>query len=447
MKWLSRFVWLVAWSVWLWLGFGLYRELPRHAGPVVSRLPLEKEETPVGFVAETKEVLVQQEHLRFGFKVFDARTGSMIRKFQEDERRLLWSVSNCVRHGVVFVHGDDTAGSTRLRQHLLALNPQSGQWTTLAKTPTHSFSVHPVKPWLAYAEDVIKTDLERRAVVVDWMTGAEVFVRPTTQERTYVSHAMFMGESNRLALAVYRSHRERTLHGPVDIEIWRIGPPHELEQVLPLARFGAVIDASASGRIAWGRAGDQGAFDVYDLDAGRMLLAKPPPEERKPLTPRMSFERLALSKSGRIVMGGNPPSLWHVDTGRLLWSQAPDQHSELIESENAFMAVERWNQFEAFKHFKKWNTVALRDLETGRVIHRCWESEASSLKSRSADGMLGVTKEGVVHELPFRVQWTALVLCQTMLALPLVLLWATLRIRKRRAGDVNPPVRPVIATQ
>jgi len=37
---LPHFLWLAAWSFWLWLGFGLYRELPRDLGPVVCQVKL-----------------------------------------------------------------------------------------------------------------------------------------------------------------------------------------------------------------------------------------------------------------------------------------------------------------------------------------------------------------------------------------------------------------------
>src|SRR5262245_10823400 len=31
-RWLCRGLWLLAWSFWVWLGVGLYRELPRDIG-------------------------------------------------------------------------------------------------------------------------------------------------------------------------------------------------------------------------------------------------------------------------------------------------------------------------------------------------------------------------------------------------------------------------------
>src|SRR6185295_4893402 len=58
MTYLKRFLWLAAWGVWLWLGFGLYRELPRELGPRVRKLWIEGEYTPIGFVADTNNLAI-----------------------------------------------------------------------------------------------------------------------------------------------------------------------------------------------------------------------------------------------------------------------------------------------------------------------------------------------------------------------------------------------------
>jgi hypothetical protein len=57
MKWLKRGLWLIAWSVWIWLSFGLYRELPRQTGALVCRLSLGQNERIVGFLGDEKQVV------------------------------------------------------------------------------------------------------------------------------------------------------------------------------------------------------------------------------------------------------------------------------------------------------------------------------------------------------------------------------------------------------
>src|SRR5688572_11675447 len=57
---LKRVLWLAAWSVWLWLGFGLYRELPRDLGPVVCSYRLNRDEQVDGFLPGGESFLVSQ---------------------------------------------------------------------------------------------------------------------------------------------------------------------------------------------------------------------------------------------------------------------------------------------------------------------------------------------------------------------------------------------------
>src|SRR5262245_1890612 len=52
MFWFKRILWLAAWCVWLWLGFGLHRELPRDLGPAVSKLKVTGTQYPLGFLPD-----------------------------------------------------------------------------------------------------------------------------------------------------------------------------------------------------------------------------------------------------------------------------------------------------------------------------------------------------------------------------------------------------------
>lgn len=80
MRWFKNFFWLAAWSLWLWLGFGLHRELPRDLGPVVCQFELAEDETLLGF-APGREVVVVLRQPNVGERVFqfrDARTGAVL---------------------------------------------------------------------------------------------------------------------------------------------------------------------------------------------------------------------------------------------------------------------------------------------------------------------------------------------------------------------------------
>jgi hypothetical protein len=78
MKWLKRCLWLAAWSVWLWLGFGLYLGLPRNQGTAIGRIPLKTNEYVRGFLGNTHNVIIEEPTPSGGrgwFDVYDIHSG------------------------------------------------------------------------------------------------------------------------------------------------------------------------------------------------------------------------------------------------------------------------------------------------------------------------------------------------------------------------------------
>src|SRR6476660_10364094 len=55
---IKRICWITAWGVWLWLGFGLYRELPRDLGRVVCKLPTANLSTT--FIGDKHEIYTHE---------------------------------------------------------------------------------------------------------------------------------------------------------------------------------------------------------------------------------------------------------------------------------------------------------------------------------------------------------------------------------------------------
>jgi len=85
MKWFKRCCWFSAWCVWLWLGFGLYRELPRDLGPVVCKLKLRQGEFVTSFDAERPEVIAAKRNYSaktLTLSAFDPHTGERIREIR-----------------------------------------------------------------------------------------------------------------------------------------------------------------------------------------------------------------------------------------------------------------------------------------------------------------------------------------------------------------------------
>src|SRR5262249_9714102 len=79
-RWLPRTRWLLAWSFWVWLGFGLARELPRRLGPALATLPKGGGITTVGFIGDTNRVVLLDSTTNAATTVseYDAESGNQI---------------------------------------------------------------------------------------------------------------------------------------------------------------------------------------------------------------------------------------------------------------------------------------------------------------------------------------------------------------------------------
>jgi hypothetical protein len=129
--------------------------------------------------------------------------------------------------------------------------------------------------------------------------------------------------------------------------------------------------------------------------------------------------------------------VWDVEAGAPRWEPSLGRTLQgKQEQEDAFLVHETWDLPWTKGRLKNWNTVALHDLDTTAFRFRCWEGDAAFFRHRSDDGALGAVVSPknwlVVHRSPFHVNWLLLTLCQALLALPLALLWAMLRLARRR---------------
>jgi hypothetical protein len=78
-----------------------------------------------------------------------------------------------------------------------------------------------------------------------------------------------------------------------------------------------------------------------------------------------------------------------------------------------------------------WRTIVMVERGTGAVFKRFWWTDFMKLEFESADGTLVAGNQGAIYHAP-PVNWPILALCQTILALPLIMLWAVLRWRRQR---------------
>lgn len=78
-----------------------------------------------------------------------------------------------------------------------------------------------------------------------------------------------------------------------------------------------------------------------------------------------------------------------------------------------------------------WRTASIYDFDWSVAVAREWEIETKKLGFENADQTLLGDSDGLIYEYP-KVNYPLLALCQTILALPLVLLWSGLRWRRKR---------------
>jgi len=94
------------------------------------------------------------------------------------------------------------------------------------------------------------------------------------------------------------------------------------------------------------------------------------------------------------------------------------------------------------RHFPlEWQTFRVKNADTGRIAFREWQKVWSRFRFQSEDDVFVASEDGEVRRYP-APNWPLLALCQTLLALPLILLWLALRWRSKRkaSGGRQPPV-------
>jgi hypothetical protein len=400
-------------------------------GQRLSQIPIDRSERVLGFVNDTPFVVVQPRSptVSMTLKVFDGRTGWLSHEVQFDSRWPMLTDSACRSHGVVFARG---RGKSNAGFGVVDL--ATGRWKMLSEMMVLDVAVHPKRPWVAFRESARPIDKPRRLVVVDFRTGDEVFLRPEDPEYVSLGAPLFVGESDRLVAPVTRPATEPGADDKNDAEVWRMASPAIREKVVRNVRIGWQPHTATGGRIAWTTFGPtRYHVDVYDLDAERVIFSTPQ-IGRDPNSRYAIDIRLRLSSTGRALMS-DPLWLWNVETSEPIWYSKNGLWSSVIDGEELFEVEELWEELQRFPTLRlgEWRTNAFYNLDAASLQFRCWSADAPVLEFTNADFSLGVTSQGVVHRLPFRVNWPLLALCQMILALPLLLVWLILHRRPRRS--------------
>src|SRR5262245_17362290 len=171
----KRFFWLLAWSMWVFLGLGLHRELPRNL-ELVCKLPLESRETVVGFlhgepIIVTKlDTYSSDKPLKINLR--DATTGAILKCLTGPVPH---HYDFSLRHGVVVGNRKELPECVRelpadFRQ---VLNLRTGEWTVLGGFEG-GVSFHSQEPLAAFQIAGILGDAAT-VLVFHLHSGAKVF--------------------------------------------------------------------------------------------------------------------------------------------------------------------------------------------------------------------------------------------------------------------------------
>jgi hypothetical protein len=446
-KWpVYKLFWVIAWTAWLCCGVGFYHQLPREWGRAVRTMGLEGGERCVGFLHGREAVLTQidGDDGVTRLKSRDAHTG---RTFLENAE--LASPSNLdyvpttfsLRHGVV-VGAKVGAGPTK---RILKL--ETGDWFELGPANLKVHAFHRADPLVIVSRPGDPTTPPRVSVVqLDSLEHVFEWNGEPAKEGVFESiRACFFDPRTDSIIAIRervvgdweRIAGQELLRLPLD----RSTPPKPVK----LERsYGHISAPAKNGLMLFHGANEQnGRWDVIDSHTGELVFTN----DGRPEPPR-KFVRWQnkhdpvplLSAEGNAVLTPNQ-FLWDVRAKRLIWQ--PDQRYEDEVSRappTDFLATEfpiredwRWlftsNRPPDWLSFLREPTTTVRSMETGRVQFRLWQENIP--QHLSSDGRLALAYS-TVHSYPPPANWKWLAICQTVLALPLGLLWLVLRWRRNR---------------
>jgi len=430
----KRLLWLFAWSVWVYLGVGLYRELPRDLGPILRRLPFGDDNQPVGWLDGGKTIITDSfngDWFTGGnrrYRLWDVASGEMI---ADREGPLIDTPRPPtfyapppplvgVRQGVVV--GRPQAGAPR------ALDLRTGLWTNLG-TERSPIEIHPLRPWVAMRHDGV----ERRdsgAVVVDLRTGAVVLER-RMQEDERLNTCHFVGDSDVLLIDIRSADEWRKRKQT--FERWDVGAGTRVSSCTISDAYLHTSRPGGNGFFIGYRSWSDGRrFDVVDPLTGSVVYGCRSSRDftsfwTGPEMYASDEHEASLSEDGRALL--NNGSLVALPSGTKL--RSGDDESIWFVSTAKGEAVRIEEQFGLWLRDLLPATIAFRDPGTSLLLQRVWATHPRLIEDD--DGRLVCDPAGNIYELPLRVNWSLLALCQAILALPLVLLWTALRWRRRRA--------------
>jgi len=434
MKWVRRGLWMAAWGFWLWLGIGLARELPRSPR-CIAELSFSEHERPLGFVdgdglLATERWAQNESGGEARCSVWEVASG--VRRHDLDWP-LLWTRELFApKHGVV-IGNRRKAGAKQGELTLFDL--RTGEWRPLGPESWRVEAVHPEQPWAAIDERPDDGEAEK-VLVLDFRTGARIFEwtkLPSVKVQVYVQDCQFLG-GDELLITAFNFLETRPARVRWDVYHFSLSRGELARMSFEREHCGVKLPMQGGRLVLFGPLDGEGMVRVLEFPSGRVVFssAELPANQRAASTNEWKSTP-TLSPSGRRLMTVHP-TLWDVDDGRQVWRLGPtDVGIERQASPGLFSVEEDWQPLINLV-WPSWEihpaTTAVRDIETGALRYRLWGDDLQVCTS--SDGKMATGKLGLVYALPVGPNYPLLALCQAILALPLVLLWAIMRWRRKR---------------
>jgi len=430
MRWVRRGLWIAAWGVWAWCGFGLYRELPRNLGTPRCQIPLPKSMAVpffLGFVGDADHLALinyANDRRSSTVDVHETRTGARVRSTPGP--RPGWYLSHTAVDGFVFAGEAPAPAGPAPGLYVLSL--AGGDWEKLSEHRPSLATFCLRKGWVAFLDGRTSDPGGSRAIVFDYRRRREEFRRPETPGRLPDGIIQLTEDGRRLLVPTVSGPdgKERAL------EVWRIDGTPALERTFAGLFIGLIPFASHGSLIAFSEKPPGRTLVVYDLDGGEYVLTEPPraagglPQKEVQRPPDPVF-----GPEGQTVLGGDPTALWNVQSHDALWR--PQSGERPFAWDGQLFVPERWGEI-----LNRWlpsgpyETTAIRSMTNGRLISRLNVEAGYVPTFWNASHAVGAAIDGRVHDSQVFVNWRLFALCQTLLALPLILLWLALRWHRKR---------------
>lgn len=429
-RWLKRGLWLVAWSVWIWLGFGLYRELPRDLGPAIAKISVGKNVQDLGFIDDSNLVALAIETGGDAstIAVVDVETG---RRFSETPGPSLrdYIVS---RHGNVFTRRlpKTEPGANDLGLYMIDLKAPT--WKRVSRRKANQISVHSERPWVVFTEAIEGEGRRQPFYVVDFRSGKEIAVESGVPSSPWQVDARFLPGTDRVFVFT-RHDRAHFREGETKAaEIWRMADPPVMEKRIVGISFGPWQTYSTTGMVAFTESFRDADADVYDLYKGEYVFSYPPLTDRTGAFASIGVWP-TITLDGKRLIAGDPATLWNLENKKAIW--VPGQFDRSSPGSLEHFQVTEWWSSHWYKLAPKlsYKTYSLRSMKDGSLYLRTsadlhgLATRMNKQKTLAIDAMTGD-----VYRLPLPANWKLLTLCQTILGLPLLLLWSVLYLLKRR---------------